>query len=275
MTTPNDDQIRAMLEARADRPNGANPDEILDRVVRSSRSARPASIWPRLFGGLAAGALVVVVAGVLLTNQAGGPAGVTGSTGLGAGAGSSVPSTGPSLAPSAGTSVEASPASTATPTVAPATPVPTLAGNRPCLADQLTASIVSWEGAAGNRIADVRVTNEGKLTCILAGRPGVQLRGSDGAILIDSSTNGGGAPSGSGTVAVDVAPGGVATTEVDASNYCGPAPALPVTVAFILPAGAGTIVAKPAPGTDDAFAVPPCNGSAPAVISTNGWVAAH
>ncbi|HEY7826802.1 MAG TPA: hypothetical protein VIB99_01135, partial [Candidatus Limnocylindrales bacterium] len=68
---------------------------------------------------------------------------------------------------------------------------------------------------------------------------------------------------------------GAVTTEVDASNYCGPAPALPITVAFILPAGAGTVVAKPAPGTDDAFAVPPCNGSAPAVISTNGWVAGH
>ncbi|MFI5199217.1 MAG: DUF4232 domain-containing protein [Candidatus Limnocylindrales bacterium] len=267
MTTPNDDQIRDMLEARADQPDGANPDDILDQVVRSSPPGRPASIWPRLLGGLAAGALVVIVAGVLLTNQAGGP-GATGSAGAGAGAGSSGPSAGPSAGPSV-------PATSTAPTLAPATPVPTLAANRPCLTSQLSARIVSWEGAAGNRIATVRVTNEGQVKCILAGNPGVQLRGSDDAILIDSSTNGGSAPSGSGTGAIDVPSVGAVTTEVDASNYCGPAPALPVTVAFVLPAGAGTVVAKPAPGTDDAFAVPPCNGSAPAVISSNGWVAAH
>ncbi|MFI5200262.1 MAG: DUF4232 domain-containing protein [Candidatus Limnocylindrales bacterium] len=271
MTTPNDDQIRDMLEARAGQPDGANPDDILDQVIRSSRPARSVSIWPRLFGGLAAAALVVIVAGLFLTRQAGGP-GATGSTGVGAGTGSSEPSSAPSGEPSSGPSV--APTATPTPTVAPATPVPTLAANRPCLTSQLSARIVSWQGAAGNRIADVRVTNEGPVKCILAGNPRVQLRGSDGAVLIDSSTNGG-APSSSGTGAIDVPSVGAVTTEVDASNYCGPAPALPITVAFILPAGAGTVVAKPAPGTDDAFAVPPCNGSAPAVISTNGWVAGH
>jgi hypothetical protein len=242
--------------------------------MRSSPPGRAASIWPKLFGGLAAGALVVIVAGVFLTNQAGGP-GATGSAGAGAGTGSSGPSAGPSAGSSVAAPSTAPSTAPASPTVAPATPVPTLAANRPCLTSQLSARIVSWKGAAGNRIADVRVTNEGPVKCILAGNPRVQLRGSDGAVLIDSSTNGGGAPSSSGTGAIDVPSVGAVTTEVDASNYCGPAPALPITVAFILPAGAGTVVAKPAPGTDDAFAVPPCNGSAPAVISTNGWVAGH
>ena len=114
------------------------------------------------------------------------------------------------------------------------------------------------------------MTNKGDQACILAGYPGVQLRGSNGAILIESS--------GKGTTSqpagqVRLAPSGQAAIEVDASNYCGKAPALPVAVAFVLPASAGTIVAKPARGSDESFAVPPCMGSAPAVISNNGWTA--
>lgn len=266
MTNPNDDQIRAMLQARADRPDGAAPDEILDRVVRASRPGRTSFALPQLLGAIAAGALVVVVAGVLLTHQSGGP-GATGSIGAGSVPGSIVASSAPSVVPSAGTSVDATPA----PTVVQTSAAPASAAILPCLSGQLNARILSWQGAAGNRIADVAVTNMSRLACILAGHPGVQLRGSDGAVLIKSSTAG---TTSAPTVSVDVAPGGQAAIEVDASNYCGPAPALPVTVALILPTGAGTIVAKPAPGSDDAFAVPPCMGSAPAVISTNGWTAA-
>jgi len=273
MTTPNDDQLRAMLEARAGRPDGAVPEEILGRVVRAARSARAGFALPKLLGAFAAGALVVVVAGVLLINQPGGP-GATGSAGAGAGASPTLPSSEPSPAPSveasSGPSVEPSAGPTATPS-----PTPTIASNRACLSTQLTAEILSWQGAAGNRVADIRVTNVGRLTCILAGRPRVQLRGANGAVLMESSATPNASPSGSGNGVVDVAPGGHAATQVDASNYCGPNPALPVTVALILPVGAGTVVAKPAPGTDESFAVPPCMGSAASLISMNGWTAAH
>jgi hypothetical protein len=274
MTSPNDDQIRAMLEARADRPDGAVPQDILERVVQAARPSRIAFGLPRLAGAIAAAALVAAVGAVFLVNQPGGP-GATGTAGAGAIGGSAVPSAAPSATPSMAPSTAASVAPSELPSAEPsATPsaVPTLAANQPCLSDHLTALILNWQGAAGNRIAEVRVTNKGDQACILAGHPGVQLRGSNGAILIESS--------GKGTTSepagpVRLAPGGQAAIEVDASNYCGKAPALPVTVAFVLPADAGTIVAKAAPGTDDSFAVPPCMGSAPAVISNNGWTAAH
>ncbi len=260
MTSPDDDQIRAMLEARADRPDGAVPEDILDRVVRAARPSRTGFGLPRLAGAIAVAALVAAVGGVLLVNQLGRP-GPTGTSGAGDIAGSTAPSAAPSVAPSEVPSAEPS----ATPTTAP-----TLAANQPCLSDGLTALILNWQGAAGNRIAEVRVTNTGDQACSLAGNPGVQLRGSNGAILIESSGKGiTSQPAGP----VLLAPGGQGAIEVDASNYCGKVPVLPVTVAFVLPANAGTIVAKPGPGSDDSFAVPPCMGSAPAVISNNGWTA--
>jgi hypothetical protein len=57
---------------------------------------------------------------------------------------------------------------------------------------------------------------------------------------------------------------------VDADNYCGPTPALPTTVAFVLPDDAGRLVAAPNPsGT-----VPPCLGLPGSLgsIRMNGWV---
>jgi hypothetical protein len=267
MTSPDDDQIRAMLEARADRPDGTVPEDILDRVVRSPRPNRTAFGLSRLAGAIAAAALVAAVGAVLLVNQPGRP-GATGTSGVGDAGASTLPSTAPSSGPSTAPSVAPSVAPSAEPS-ATATTAPTPAANEPCLGDNLTALILNWQGAAGNRIAEVRLTNKGDQACILAGHPGVQLRGSNGALLIESSGDGS-----TSQPAVRLAAGGQAAIEVDASNYCGKAPALPVTVAFVLPANAGTVVAKPAPGSDDSFAVPPCMGSTPAVISTNGWAAA-
>ena len=61
-------------------------------------------------------------------------------------------------------------------------------------------------------------------------------------------------------------------TEVAASNYCGPDPVLPIGIAFVLPAGAGQVVAAPVSGVSSDLAVPPCMGSAGGDISMNGWV---
>ena len=68
---------------------------------------------------------------------------------------------------------------------------------------------------------------------------------------------------------IELAPGGRATTLVEASNYCGAAPVPPVQVAFVLRDGKRFIAAPPTP-TD--ATVPPCNGPGqPAVIGMQPW----
>jgi hypothetical protein len=83
-----------------------------------------------------------------------------------------------------------------------------------------------------------------------------------GTILID-----GAAP---GTAsALTMAPGGTLKTLVVTSNYCGPAPKAPVTVAFVL-TGGGRVVATPFSPTD--ATVPPCNGATvPGSITMHPW----
>ena len=78
-----------------------------------------------------------------------------------------------------------------------------------------------------------------------------QLVDGTGSVLIDGSTP-------TGKTRITVAPGDVVKTLVDASNYCGPAPAPPVSVAFVL-SGGGRIVATPFSATD--ATIPPCNGA--------------
>ena len=51
-----------------------------------------------------------------------------------------------------------------------------------------------------------------------------------------------------------------AVTHKQAGNYCGPAPAAPVTVAFVLAGGTGRVVALPFSATDTS-GVPPCLGA--------------
>jgi hypothetical protein len=114
-----------------------------------------------------------------------------------------------------------------------------------------------WEGAAGHRIAHVEVTNDRSVPCILETTARPQLVDGNGTVLIDSAN-----PPASKTVLVN--PGDVLTTLVQAGNYCGPAPARWVSVAFLLSSG-GLIVASPATPTD--MTVPPCLGSSqPATI---------
>jgi len=119
-----------------------------------------------------------------------------------------------------------------------------------------------WEGAAGSRIADIEVTNSGRDTCTLAKLERPQLIDGAGRVLIDGT-----APTSGG--AIELAPGGRATTLVEASNYCGAAPVPPVQVAFVLRDGKRFIAAPPTP-TD--ATVPPCNGPGqPAVIGMQPW----
>jgi len=133
--------------------------------------------------------------------------------------------------------------------------------------------ILGWQGAAGSRIADVEITNTTARPCFVRGTPGLQLVDAGGRVLIDSATAG---PSGQpqitqADVEFELTPGGRLRTQVQASNYCGPAPSPPIDIAFTLPSGGGRFVAVPGTGVSSAEAVPLCLGSAGAQISMNGW----
>jgi hypothetical protein len=172
--------------------------------------------------------------------------------------------------------VTASPTAEPTATAAPtATPAPTAAAAPtatlrptvaptpgPCDPSALAARITAWGGAAGNRIADVELTNAGPTTCTLRAMDRPQLVDGKGSVLIDG-------PTPTGKTLVTIAPGDVVTTMVSASNYCGPAASPPVSVAFVL-SGGGRIVATPLSSTD--ATVPPCNGAGSrSTISMHPW----
>ncbi len=181
-------------------------------------------------------------------------------------AGCGGPSTpGPSSGP-------ASIAPSAAPSAGPShPPVPTAKPVAVCFATQLAAKVAGWQGATGHRIATVTLTNTGARTCTVQGTPEVELLDAHGNILIDSQTGG---PNGlphvaKGAPAFHLAHGASVKTLVQDDNYCRAAPVLPTTIAFVLPANAGRLVAAAGPGGS----VPPCLGSPASLgsISMNGW----
>jgi hypothetical protein len=116
----------------------------------------------------------------------------------------------------------------------------------------LAARITLWEGAAGSRIATVQVTNTGPAECNLDALDRPQLIDGNGGVLIDGEPP-------SESAVLTVAPGETLTTLVQDSNYCGPNPVAPVSLAFVYPDGVGRFVASPQSPTD-IEGVPPCNG---------------
>lgn len=158
--------------------------------------------------------------------------------------------------PSATASSSASPSASATPSPSPVasasaspaptvTPSPVLVG---CAATDLRAQIVSWEGAAGHRIANITLTNASASACTVAVMARPQLIDGRGTVLIDGLP-----PTGSATLLV--VPGGILKTQVQDGNYCGAAPAAPVRIRFIEAGGTRYDAAPPSP-TD--VTVPPC-----------------
>ena len=143
---------------------------------------------------------------------------------------------------------------------ASAAPVPA------CVAGHLGARIASWQGAAGSRIADVRIVNTSFAPCVLRNYPRVRLVSAHGAVMIDGAA----ASTTAGTHVMAAL--GFLRTEVSVSNYCGPAFARPVTLAFILPGTLGRVVAIPLSSTD-AGGVPPCLGAPGSAghISMHAW----
>lgn len=132
----------------------------------------------------------------------------------------------------------------------------------PCVPTELSARVTLWEGAAGQRIADVELTNRGTTDCLLDALARPQLVGGDGGVLIDGKN-----PSTSGQLTV--APGALLKSLVAAGNYCKSAPIPPVSVAFVFADGR-RLVADPVSPAD--VTLPPCNGAGvPATISMHAW----
>lgn len=154
----------------------------------------------------------------------------------------------PTLVPTAAPTDSPTPAPTATPT-----PTPTASLEAAiCQAANLVARITLWEGAMGHQIAHVELTNTGA-ACRLRALDQPQLVEGHGAVLINGST-----PAASALTLFPA--GGVRKALVQDANYCGSAPAAPVSVAFVLPDGAGRVVALPVSPTD-LTGLPGCLGA--------------
>jgi uncharacterized protein DUF4232 len=263
-----DQDLRSVLQEDAPRDV---PDE-LRRKVADIPSAYPAGrgrpSWrqpvPLWIGGLVAAALVIAIGvwrlGPLLSTDVGASP-------------TPLQTVGPSAtAPSVATASPSNPPS-ASPSVAPSLSPSSSPAVVACVAADLEARILGWQGAAGSRIADVEIDNTSARPCWVRGTPGLQLVDAHDIVLLDSATAG---PSGRAHVSpsdpsFELAPGGHLRTQVQASNYCGPDATLPIHIDFDLPAGGGKVKAVPASGVSSDEAVPPCMGSTAGTIAMNGW----
>jgi hypothetical protein len=128
-----------------------------------------------------------------------------------------------------------------------------------CAAKNVSAEIVAWEGAAGHRIATVRLLGI-DARCKLASqlRPAL-LDGGGHALIV-------GAPLPAPREWTVLGPGDRAETLVDMSNYCGAAPSGSLFLRLYL-SDSVAIEARPATSIANPIDPPPCNGpTAPATI---------
>jgi len=237
---------------------------VTNQARRPDSPPRRATVRSGLAGAGLAGASLLVVGALIAVVWLGRPG-----TGPGTGSVGGSPSTAPSPTATALPTPSAGPSATPAPSAAPvATPSPTPTESPPrtagaCEPVDLAARITSWEGAAGSRIANVELTNTGSGSCSIRTLDRPQLVDGKGSVLIDGSN-----PSASATL--KLAPGDVVKALVRDSNYCGPDPVAPVSVAFVL-RGGGRVVATPVSPTD--ATVPPCNGDpgSPGSIDMQAW----
>ncbi|MFL5749155.1 MAG: hypothetical protein ACJ767_00920 [Chloroflexota bacterium] len=124
------------------------------------------------------------------------------------------------------------------------------------------AAPLTWEGAAGHRIAHVTLTNRAADDCLLGEFKLVQYVDARNRVLIEGPAVGG---------SVTVPAHGSLSTMVDIGNYCGVAPEQPVGIVFVNARGGILLVGSPLSATD--MSVPPCNGpNSPATIQMQPWV---
>jgi len=235
MTNLPDDHIDP-YESRLTRRVGAFADQAVRPIDASAiaaaarAGARRPTLAGRLFGsGGSAARLGVVLAGALV-----GAAALA--VYLGAGGSTSPVASGPDATPTA-------------------VPGPTAA----CTADQLSGTIEAWDGAAGHRIATIKVHNSASVDCVLPELLRPALVDSAGRALIVGAPVSGAAPFGLPRDAD-------ATTMVDMANYCGKTTTAALKLRLYLPDESSIELAAPANLTSS-MDVPPCNGpNEPATI---------
>jgi hypothetical protein len=120
---------------------------------------------------------------------------------------------------------------------------------------------LTWEGAAGQRIATITLTNPDDGDCVLGEFERVQYVDAANKPLIE-----GPAAPGSLTVPANSS----VSTLVEIGNYCGPEPEQPVGIVFVKASGGILLIGSPESAAD--MSVPPCNGpNAPATIQMQPW----
>jgi len=202
---------------------------------------------------LAAGAALALVVGGCSILGAATPAV---STGPGPTGGPGAPAGSATASPAAGTAAPSEapvPSATALPIATPAPTASPVAAIPLCSPAKLAARITAWDAGMGNRTAHVEVTNTDTKACHIRKLDRPQLIDGHGSVIMN------GLPPIASTF-ITISPGGVLRTLVNASNYCGPDPVAPVSVAFIYPGGVGRFVATALSPTD-LSGVPPCNGA--------------
>jgi Protein of unknown function (DUF4232) len=233
MTKLPDDQIDP-YEPRLTRRVGAFAEQAVRPIdptaiaAAAAAGARRRTIAGRLFGSMSSTArLGVVLAGALLA------AGVLGALGAGALNGPGPTQTTAAVGPEA------------TPTSVPG-------AVEACAPAALSGEIVAWEGAAGHRIATIKVHNTGSSACTVP----TQLR----PALVDQSGNAliVGSPA-QATESITLNAGAAASALVDMTNYCGADPSAPLGIRLNLPSDQ-SIEAYPAAGVRLPIDPPPCNG---------------
>lgn len=149
------------------------------------------------------------------------------------------------------------------PTPVLVTPAPTVAPLAACAVSDLTAKVKAWDGAAGNRIGTVDLTNHGPDACKLQATERPQLVDGSGAVLIDGDD-----PSKPGSITL--AAGETVSTLVDDANFCGAGAVAPVTVAFVF--GNGDRLIAEAKSPTDETGLPECMGpGGPGMITMHPW----
>ena len=232
-------------------------DAVASQARRPVAPPRAVVVQSGLSGTSLAGALVLVAALLFAVVWFGRPVSNDSTGGIPV-----PPSATPAVTPPSSDIPTAQPTASPTPSPTPSQEPSATPRITWCAPADLAARITMWEGAAGSRIAHLELTNAGSQDCTLRTTMKPQLVDGRGSVLIDGADP-------RTSAEMSFAPGAVVTTLVDASNYCGPAPAAPVSVAFVVPEG--RTVATPASPTDTTL--PPCNGApdSPGSIEMHPW----